>query len=160
MSPASRLARKVGAETIGTFALAAIGCVACGDAEAAIVDDAGVAAEAGAVVDTGVDAAAYGDGVRTEDEFEFGLEAIEKSRGLARSGPNAVTVYIDMHRMRLDGIWEDCVDRFCPIAIQITNDCLVQFTSADAGVDDDAGAGWLPSCYDLPADCVDFDGGA
>lgn len=102
--------------------------------------------------DAGGDAGArsgYGDGRCTEQEFREGNEAIEISTSLAVEGPGAVSAWVDLHQEMLDGIWADCVERFCPIAKRITDECLANFAT-----DDDAGpAAFGPSCYPLPAEC-------
>jgi len=129
-------------------------CAACGDAADDTAEDAGRpeagigpsvdASDAETVVDSG-----YGDGVCTELEFREGLDVIEISRRVAGEGPAAVGAFIDQRRADYDGIWADCVERFCPIAKEITDECLAQFED-----ESDAGVAHGPSCYPLPEECV------
>lgn len=125
--------------------------VACGDAaDDPPASDAATPSHAGG--DAAVDAGSpspYGDGTCTEAEFQEGLGVIETSRNLAAEGPNAVSAFIDHRREEFDGLWADCVERFCPVAKQITDECLANFAGeADAGVEHG------PSCYPLPEECV------
>jgi hypothetical protein len=103
--------------------------------------------------DAGADAAdsGYGDGVCTEREFMQGNEAIEISMGLAAGGPGLVSAYFDRNRAMLDGIWEDCMARLCPVVAAIFAECASNFVDPDH--DDDGGLPPGNPCGAAPPEC-------
>lgn len=132
-------------------ALAAAVVAACDDGDA----PAGSDSDASAVHDAAVDAAGahYGDGVCTEREFMQGNEAIQITTDLAAGGPNLVAAYVADHREMLDGIWEDCKARLCPVVSRIHEQCASNFVDPS---DDDAGLSVGNPCGAAPAECDQF----
>ena len=136
---------------------AALVTFACGDdapERATAPADAPDAADDsdGAIGDAG-DAAAsgYGDGVCTEQEFLEGNEAIEISTSLAAGGPGLVSAWVDRNQMKLDGIWEDCFPRLCPVVAQVYAECAANFVNPDH--DEDAGPPPGNPCGVAPPEC-------